>query len=344
MPSAVFWSGQRGGTAQYRCFTPGAALERAGWDVAVFEEYLQVTPDYRVKGDPDFLVISRIMGDQVPDIVRGARRAGTTVIYDTDDWFFGVPDYNPASKLADVDTMHQAMALADLVTCSTPELAEGYAHLNRTVVLPNYLDPDIWSGNDKYRTPHDGVHLGWMGAFHWRGGDLEELKPWLPRFLDEHPDVTLVSAGSPELFDYLGVDGLTTPDMTGETPTELSKHLRPYQHLPAMLANFDVGLVPLADNRFNRCKSWAKGLEYAAMGVPCVATASREYRSFVRPGVNGLLVRKGNWVRQVETVMANLDEYRAGALKVAEEHFIDDHIAKWVDAYGGARRHLGPAA
>lgn len=333
MPSVVFWSGQRGGTAQYRCFTPGAALERAGWEVEVFEDALYVTPELRIKGDPDFLVISRIMGDQVPDIVRGAQRAGTTVVYDTDDWFYGVPDYNPASKLPDVDTMHEAMRLADLVTCSTPALAAGYGDLNRTVVLPNYLDPDIWSDNEKYRQPHDGIHLGWMGAFHWRGGDLELLKPWLPRFLDEHPDVTLVTAGSPELFDYLGVDGLTTPDMTGETPTALSKHLRPYQHLPAMLAHFDIGLVPLTDNRFNRCKSWAKGLEYGAMGVPSVATASPEYRSFIRPGVNGLLARKGNWAKQVAVVMRDLDVFKVGAAKVAKEYMIDDHVWRWEQAY-----------
>lgn len=310
-------------------------MQRLGWDVEQRDEAIFVTADFRIAGDPDVLVISRIMGDQLPDIVRGARANGTFVVYDTDDWFLDVPDYNPASRLPDIDTMHEAMRLADVITCSTPELVEGYAHLNRTVLLPNYLDPIIWSGNEKYRVPRlDGkVHLGWMGAFHWRGGDLELLKGWLPRFLDEHPEVTLVSAGSPELFDYLGVDGLTTPDMVGEKPTEHSKHLRPYQHLPAMLAWFDIGLVPLTANKFNACKSWAKGLEYNALGVPAVATPSREYRSFIRPGINGQLVRKGNWAQRVEQVMDDLDGYQRGARKVAEEYFIDDHIGRWVDAY-----------
>lgn len=333
MPSVVFWSGQQGGTAQYRCIIPGMALERLGWEVEVYEEDLVVTRDYRIKGDPDFLVISRIMGDQMPDVVRGAQRHGTTVIYDTDDWFFDIPSYNPASKLPDIDTMHEAMKLADLITCSTPELCEGYARLNRTVLLPNYLDRYTWEDNDRYRQPHAGVHLGWMGAFNWRAGDIDILKPWLPQFLDDHPEVTFVSAGSPEIFDYLGIEGLVTPDMPGALPS-LSQHTRPYQHLPAMLAHFDIGIIPLTENRFNRCKSWAKGMEYGAMSIPAVASPSREYRTYIRPGVNGLLVRKNNWPQRVEAVMADLDNYKRGARKVADEYFIDDHIHKWVEAYG----------
>lgn len=309
-----------------------------GWDVTYYEDALYFHPDTAEMVDqPDVLVISRIMGDLVPAIVRKVKKR-SLVVYDTDDWFLGVPDYNPASQLPDIDTMHEAMRAADFVSCSTPELIEGYSRFNRTVLLPNYLDPDVWTGNEgKYRLAHRGIHLGWMGAFHWRGGDLELLKPWLPQFLADHPEVTLVSAGSPELFDFLGVDGLTTPDMIGQKPTELSKHLRPYCHLPAMVAHFDIGLVPLAQNKFNACKSWVKGLEYGAMGVPCVASPSREYRSYVRPGINGLLVRKNNWAQQVEAVMADLENYRRGARKVADEYFIDDWIFRWVDAYEGAR-------
>lgn len=342
MPSIAFWAGQAGGTAQYRCHTPGEALRRLGWDVAYYDESIQQAADGRVRGEPDVLVISRIMGDLVPEVVRKAKRH-CLVVYDTDDWFFDVPEYNPAHALPDIGFMHEAMAEADFITCSTPELVEGYAKLNRTVLLPNYLDPDIWTGNEgKYRRAHNGVYLGWMGAFHWRGGDLELLKPWLPQFLADHPEVTLVSAGSPELFEYLGVDGLTTPDMVGQKPTELSKHLRPYSHLPAMLANFDVSLVPLAQNKFNACKSWVKGLESNAMGVPAVASPSREYRAYIEPGTNGYLVRKNAWAVAVERTIDNLDVLRKGARMVAERYYIDDHVSEWVTAYeeGRRRRHL----
>lgn len=334
-PTVAFWEGVSGGTAHLRCRTPAGALERIGWGV----NYIQKVDD---PIESDVLVLQRVVGDFVPDIIRKLkRRTSTLVVYDIDDWYEGIPDYNRASKVLTAENLRvvrELMGLADLITVSTPELAEGYASIGPTVVLPNYLDPEIWLDNEKYRVPHPKIHLGWMGAFHWRSGDLDLLKPWIKGFLDDHPEVTFVSCGAPELFEYLGISGLTTPKMRENA----KDHLRPYAHLPAMLAQLDIGLVPMTQNRFNQAKSWLKGMEYGAMGVPAVASASREYRSYIRPGVNGLLVRKNNWPQQIEAVMADLDSYKRRARKVAEEHFIDDHIGKWVDAYGRARRDLRP--
>jgi glycosyltransferase involved in cell wall biosynthesis len=333
-PSIAFWQGIGGGTAHYRCRTPGGALERLGWDVGYIEE----------DDDPieaDVLVLQRATGDWLPDMVRELkRRTDTLVVYDIDDWYEEIPDYNLASKT--LTSLHhqqvrELMGLADLITVSTPELAEGYASVGPVALLPNYLDPVIWNDNEQYRVPHERVHLGWMGAFHWRSGDLELLKPWLPDFLVAHPEVVLVGAGCPELFDFLGVGGMVSPPLYEEAPN----NLRPYEHLPAMLAWFDIGLIPLVRNRFNQCKSWCKGAEYGAMGVPSVASPSREYQSYIRPGINGQLVRKNDWPRRVEMIVDDLTNYRLGARKVAEEFYIDDHVWRWVDAYteGRARRH-----
>jgi glycosyltransferase involved in cell wall biosynthesis len=341
MPSILFWVGEPGGTGEYRCWGPGRALGRAGWDVAFEQEGIDVSVDGRVRGDPDVLVLCRTMGDYVPDAVRRITGRGRTlVVFDVDDWFAGIPGYNPASRIPGevVNTMHQAMAEADLITCSTPELAEAYGVLNRTVVLPNYLDPELWQPFQKMETARSHIHVGWAGAFHWRSGDLELLRPWIYQFLDRHREVRFAAIGCRELLEWLGIDGLTTPRLPpGPKTTARNLDLHPYQHLPAMLANLDVGLVPLIHSRFNQAKSWCKGLEYNAMGVPAVASPSREYRTYIRAGVNGLLVRKNNWAQQIETILGDLDAYRAGARKVAEEFWIDDHVHKWVAAYEEAR-------
>ncbi len=337
MPSILFWSGQPGGTAEYRCLGPGRALRRVGWDVLFEEDGIDMTVDGRVKDDPDIVVLCRVMGDYVPDAVRRIRARGRTlVVFDVDDWFAGIPGYNPASKIPApvVDTMHQAMREADLITCSTPELAEGYACLNRTVVLPNYLAPELWQPFQEMARLRSHIHVGWAGGFHWRAGDLQLLKPWIYEFLDRHPEVRFAAIGCRELLGWLGVDGVTTPQLPeGEKTSEKNRNLHPYEHLPAMLANLDVGLVPLLRGRFNDAKSHCKGMEKNAMGVPVVASPSREYRTYIRPGVNGLLVRKGNWIQQLERILGDLDAYRAGARKVAEEYWIDDHIGKWIEAY-----------
>jgi glycosyltransferase involved in cell wall biosynthesis len=340
VPSVRFWTGQVGGTAEYRCHGPGRALIDLGWDVEFDEEGFDVSTAGRVRGDPDVLVLSRTMGDYVPDAVRRIVQCGRTkVVFDIDDWFADVPRYNPASKVhADlVDTMHAAMREADLITCSTPELAEGYAHLGKTVVLPNYLDRRIWGPFDGYRSDRDFLTLGWQGGFHWRSGDLELLKEWVPKFLRSHPDIRFAAVGCPELLDYLDIDGITTRPMPENTKTgPLSKNLHPYPHLPVMVSHIDVGLVPLLDNRFNQAKSWCKGMEYNAMGIPAVASASREYQRFIQPGVNGFLVRKPNrWRHWVERAFDELDHLREMSRKTADDYWIDDHIGLWVDAYLG---------
>jgi hypothetical protein len=340
VPSVRFWTGQLGGTAEYRCFGPGRALAELGWDTEFDAEGFDVSTDGRVKGDPDVLVLSRAMGDYVPDAVRRITACGRTkVVYDIDDWFAGIPGYNPASKVPQqlIDSMHESMRLADLITCSTPELAEGYAHLGPTVVLPNYLDRRIWGPYDGYRSERDFLTLGWHGAFHWRSGDLEVLKGWVPTFLRHNPDVRFAAIGCPELLEYLDIDGITCDQMPMEPDASpLSRNLHPYPHLPVMVSHIVVGLVPLLPSRFNQAKSWCKGMELNAMGVPAVASESREYRTFIEPGVNGYLVRRPkDWLRYVVRAFDNLDHLREMSRKNADRYWIDDHIGLWVDAYLG---------
>lgn len=335
MPSVVFWPGVLGGTAWYRCYTPGSALARRGWDVAYVDDENSVL-------NADVVVLQRVVEPWAPELVRRLQAASprTVVVFDIDDWYDGIPSYNPASATITAEhraTVRELMSLVDVVTTSTPELADAYRSAARRVaVLPNYLDPDLWSDAEKYRplrlNPGE-IRVGWMGAFSMRGGDLELLKPWVAAFLDSHPNVRFVAAGCPELLDWLGVPGLASPPQYEGAKS----HVRPYEHLPAMLAWIDIGLVPLTFNRFNQAKSWCKGLEYGAAGAPVVASPAREYREYVRPGVNGLLARHNNWGRQVDTILDDLDAYREGARKVADEYWIDDHIDKWVAAYAATR-------
>lgn len=54
--------------------------------------------------------------------------------------------------------------------------------------------------------------------------------------------------------------------------------------------HWDVGIAPLADTTFNRCKSALKALDYAAMGLPILASDQPAYRSSPADGPGGWLV------------------------------------------------------
>jgi len=54
-----------------------------------------------------------------------------------------------------------------------------------------------------------------------------------------------------------------------------------------LLASCDFGVMPLADDDFSRGKSAYKLIQYAAAGLPAVASPVGENRFFIREGING---------------------------------------------------------
>jgi glycosyltransferase involved in cell wall biosynthesis len=52
---------------------------------------------------------------------------------------------------------------------------------------------------------------------------------------------------------------------------------------------WDIGLAPLADTGFNRAKSSIKALDYAALGLPTLASDMSVYRGSIADGPGGLL-------------------------------------------------------
>jgi len=62
-----------------------------------------------------------------------------------------------------------------------------------------------------------------------------------------------------------------------------------YRRTMSSLA-WDIGLGPMPDTPFHRCKHYNKYIEYAAYGIPGVFSDVIPYRRAVRSGENGLLV------------------------------------------------------
>ena len=63
------------------------------------------------------------------------------------------------------------------------------------------------------------------------------------------------------------------------------------QHYYAFLSELDVGIAPLKDTAFNRCRSDVKFLEYAVSGVTPVLSDLEPYRNSVAHGETGFLFK-----------------------------------------------------
>ena len=295
-----------------------------------------------VDADPDAVyVFQRLTHSWMAQSVPLLREAGAAVVVDIDDDLGSIHPTNPAYEALhprrngtwDPDkrevTRHswlhlkQACRDATLVTVSTPALLSRYAAHGRGQVLFNYL-PDIY-----YDVPHeDSAVVGW------------------PASLLSHPDDPSAVGGAVARLYAAGTAFRVVGDPVGvgaafglpEDPQGNSGPVGVGQW-PAAVAELGVGIAPLADTRFNACKSWLKPLEMSALGIPWVASPRAEYARLYRRGAGILADTPRRWYRELERLTQNAHLRREMAEMgrgVAAGLRLQDHAWRWLEAWSRA--------
>ena len=232
-----------------------------------------------------------------------------------------------------------------MITVTTEPLADVMRQFNPNVhVLPNHVDDGLFHVDRKRA---ERLTVGWAGGdSHYR--DLDMIARTLRKFLVRNPDVRLHIIGA-DYRDVLGVSHQKhfyvndrgqkrfCTGIDGETAdaahTGWSKSLMGYYQA----IDFDIGLAPLVSSTFNRSKSHIKALEYAALGIPVIASDEPPYRDFVIDGVTGFLVkREHEWGLRLRDLV-NDDAMRESMGAKAREHAQAFSIKKgwrlWETAY-----------
>jgi hypothetical protein len=124
----------------------------------------------------------------------------------------------------------RACAIADLVTVSTPKLAEVYAPHGRFVVLRNFV-PAAYLAIEG--DPHDGVYVGWSGSIETHPYDLQTTGRGVASAL------TKTGAQMAIVGNAVGVPKAL------QCGRVVACGYMPIEQYPVALAQFDVGIVPL---------------------------------------------------------------------------------------------------
>jgi glycosyltransferase involved in cell wall biosynthesis len=75
---------------------------------------------------------------------------------------------------------------------------------------------------------------------------------------------------------------------------------------PLMEAKFDIGIMPLVDNEFQKGKCGLKLLQYMAAGLPTAASPVGVNKEIVRQGTTGFLVRtESEWQQALEALIGD---------------------------------------
>lgn len=226
-------------------------------------------------------------------LIEAARRQSRPVIHDTDDLLVRVsrshPDY-PVYRAKAVYAL-KAVVDADFVVVSTQPLADYLAAFHsRIAVIANRLPASLWrnicqrstAGIDDRQT--DRVTIGYIGS-DTHQPDLRLVEDALVAVLRRHEGrVRFLSVGVP-----LTARLKLLPNVEQCMPAKRISRRYPEFTTFAATLPIDVGIAPLVDNPFNRCKSDVKFQEYAALGIPAVCSDLAPYRDRVRHGVNGFL-------------------------------------------------------
>ena len=264
----------------------------------------------------DVVVMQHAWDDDLIILILRLKELGIKVVLDyDDDLYHDNPFYPYDYSDGRMKNLTEAMQLADLITVTTPALAETYGKYNKVSILPNMIDMSEYP--NYIVVPRDRKTVGWYSS----GIRFEEFKSVMEGWIPE--DVHLYLAGS-----------IIFKGFKHENKTVAARFK--HEDNPKILSNIDIGLIPLALNRFNNGKSDLKGLEYGAMGIPYIASPTEPYKKLIKHGVNGFLIKHGrDWSKYIKLLLDDKTRADMGkaARKVSEGRDIKTNIWRWKEVY-----------
>lgn len=259
-----------------------ASLRRNGIDCEVAQFPVGVAARYRLLrrcADFDAVLLhkKRLNLVEAPLL----RRFAGKIIYDFDDAVMYKARAPQRSSFSDWVRFHLTVKLADLVIAGNPYLAERARKFSANVeVLPTGLNMQDYKVPVEPRT--DGkIRLVWIGSQSTLKY-LAQIKPALEEIGSRFDNVVLRIIAD----DFFDLEKM---------PVE--KRAWSGQSQAADLASSDIGLAPLPENRFTRGKCGFKILQYAAAGLPVIASPVGVNADYVRDKITGRLASgKQQWV------------------------------------------------
>ncbi|BET59406.1 glycosyltransferase [Geobacter sp. 60473] len=303
--------------AQLRVLAPSrAADDRIEIRWGVTTENHQASIDTSVANWADVVLVQRFFPrEETWPFIEKIVASGKPIIYETDDLFLDLPATNPHRGLAEASKpwILQAINAASAVTVSTEEMKRAFASYHQQIhVLPNLLDDRLWSSPLPAKTAGAPVVIGYAGTPDHKA-DLRLLEDVLERIAAKY--------GNRVAFRFMGCDTERIKRLPGFSSITFEPGYENYART-IRKAGIDIGLVPLEDNRFNRCKSNIKWLEYSACGIAGVYADLPPYRSCVKDGETGILVGGYDvdaWVAAIERLIDNPDRRHAMVLAARTE-------------------------
>ena len=220
------------------------------------------------------------------------RRLGVPIIFDFDDAIFlgAVSEFNrPLGYLKWPGKTATICRLSTHVIVGNAYLREYAAQYSpRVSVVPTTIDTDHYQERPaQMRAGREEVVIGWIGS-PTTAKYVRSIHEALRRLRARHRFTLRLIGAPPETFD-----GLEAQVRPWRAATEVQD-----------IQSFDIGLMPLPDDRWTRGKCGFKALQYMAVGTPVVCSPVGVNTEIVEHGVNGFLARDlEEWVEHLSRLL-----------------------------------------
>ncbi|WP_429038380.1 glycosyltransferase [Aeromonas veronii] len=222
------------------------------------------------------------------------RAAGGRFIYEIDDDLLDAEGLIQRGFKGDTALLAQKVrwlaSKADIVMVSTPELFSIFSKYNKKVhLIPNFLDEDLWrigkpklTGKGVYqRKEGDPIRIGYIGTPS-HVADLAIITNAMKMIEKEF--------GNKVELEIIGGFQNTKPLFGKRIALPKNNDYPNFVNWLHQRVNWDIGIIPLVDDKFNKSKSHLKFLEYSALKLPIVVSNVETYSNICKHGENALVV------------------------------------------------------
>jgi glycosyltransferase involved in cell wall biosynthesis len=281
----------------YRANHPGNELARRGHSI-VWPDDAQGSLTYERVLACDALYVYRFRDRPIQDIARLFLEHGVALVWDNDD---DLSAYPPGGALdatqgpgfrAEVFRDSITMAkMAQVATFASPALVDLYRSQGVTQAQAIENAPQA---TPMASTDDGSIVIGWVaGAEHTDDLARVPIVEALREIQRRHAHVRV---------ETLGVQ-LALDDRYEHIP------FLPFDDMLRRLTTFHIGIAPIADTPFNRARSSIKIKEYAAAGVPWLASPLPPYAPYAS-GCGGRLVPDDGWIEALAALVRSAGERR----------------------------------
>lgn len=309
-------------------------------EITIIDGFAKKIVDEESVKNADIIILAREFPnalDEYEKVISLAHKFDIPVILDIDDLLFELPENHPDkltySYAGALLPLFQAVLEVDLVTVSTNSLRNYLLPYNKNIiVLPNFLNDNIWQLHSPSKKKKEKIVLGYMGS-HTHQPDLKIITPVLLNLLKKYPKTLEI-----HFWGMPPAQELVASSQVHWHSTIVEKYSDFVGYFQTQAQSIDIFIAPLVKNPFNLSKSHIKFLEYSTLGVSGVYSDIEPYSKIISHRQTGLLASNAiEWEENLICLIEDSDLRFSLAIgaqeEIKENWLLSRNATNWVKAY-----------